>query len=88
MMNNILRLVRLTVELGHTVTVESENRITITRSNGNIVKVVRLPIKSGKGDTYDMYTQCSGQPVYYYTGYAKGFNQAVKTIVYLLSEMS
>ena len=87
-MNNVLRLVRLAVELGHTVTVESENKLTITRSNGNSVKVVRLQIKSGKGDTYDMYTRYSGQGASYYTGYAKGYNQAVDTLTYLLAEMS
>lgn len=86
-MNNVLRLVRLAVELGHTVTVKSERCIYITLPNGNRVKVVRLQIKSGKGDTYDMYTQRIEQPVFYYTGYAKGFNQAVKTVTYLLSEM-
>lgn len=88
-MGNMLRFVKLFVELGHTVTVESKNKLTITRSNGNSVKIVRLPVRpSSSGHTFDLYTQYSDQPVAYYIGWSKGYDKALETIQYALSEMS
>ncbi|AUR99317.1 hypothetical protein NVP1264O_05 [Vibrio phage 1.264.O._10N.286.51.F2] len=86
-MGNMLKLVKLFVELGHTVTVESENKLTITRLNGNSVKVVRLKIVSGEGQTFDLYTQRKGQANADYIGWSRGYRQAVEAIIFAVAEM-
>lgn len=86
-MGNMLRFVKLGVELGHRVNVFTPNVLVITRLNGNCVKVVRIMSDTCECHTFEVFVRKRSVPTWSHVGNATGFKQATALTLDALTEM-
>ena len=87
-MGNMLRFVKLGVELGHRVNVFTPSVLVITRLNGNHVKVVRLKAESCECHSFEVFVRKRNKAEWSHVGNASGFKQANDIVIEALAEVS
>ncbi|CAH9016325.1 conserved hypothetical protein [Vibrio phage 177E37-1] len=87
-MGNMLRFVKLGVELGHRVNVFTSNVLVITRRNGHHVKVVRLKSETCECHSFEVFVRKRNKADWSHVGNASGYSQANELVIDALAELS